>query len=228
MLKPLRALLVEDCDDDALLLVAALRRACYELDYTRIQTAPELRQSLESGHWDIILCDHNMPGFDAPSALGLAKSIDPDVPFIIVSGTIGEDVAVEALKQGADDYLLKQNLKRLGPAVERSLHDAENRRRRREAERVNSLIMAHSADVICIVGADRKIIAVNEACRSVWGYSPEELKGTYLLDLVHPEDRACTEEVGRQTLAGIPARNFENRNIRTDGSTVQMIWSTYW
>ncbi|MCX6622423.1 MAG: PAS domain S-box protein [Acidobacteria bacterium] len=228
MARPLRALVVEDCDDDALLVAAALGRGGYDLTYSRIQTAAEMRGALESGAWDIVLCDHNLPQFDAPSALRLLRSMDADLPFIIISGTIGEDVAVEALKQGADDYLLKQNLKRLIPAVERSLEDAGNRRRRRAAEKANALIMAHSAEVICTVGSDFRLLEVSAAARTVWGYEPEELKGAQLLNLVHPDDFERTREAARQTLAGKPVREFENRNICKDGSVVYMTWSTYW
>ncbi|MCC7496926.1 MAG: PAS domain S-box protein [Bryobacterales bacterium] len=228
MLTPLRVLLVEDCDDDAVLLVAALRRAGYQVTHSRIETAADLRLSVQVGRWDVVLCDHNLPDFDSLTALRLVRSIDPDVPFIIVSGTIGEDAAVEALKQGADDYLLKQNLRRLAPAVKRGLHDAENRRRRREAERSNALIMAQSADVICTIGADMRLRTVSEAARTIWGWTPEELRGISLLDLVHPGDRSQTEEMVHRIMAGNQARNFENRHICKDGSAVHMMWSAYW
>ncbi len=132
--KPLRLLIVEDSEDDALLLVRELRRGGYLPEFRRVQTPEEVRQALDDAGWDLVITDHNMPGFDSDAALRLVKEHNPDLPVIIVSGSIGEEFAVAAMKAGAHDYLMKGNLKRLVPAIDRELRDAETRRARRRAE----------------------------------------------------------------------------------------------
>jgi PAS domain S-box-containing protein len=130
----LRALLVEDSEDDAMLLLQALRRGGYETDWKRVETEPDLRAALQERNWDVVFCDYALPLFDAPNAIRVLRDTGSDVPAIIVSGTVGEDVAVESLRLGANDYLLKDNLTRLVPAVQRELRDAEVRRQQRRAE----------------------------------------------------------------------------------------------
>ncbi len=134
MLRPLRALIVEDSEDDTLLLVEELHRGGYEPSYRRVETADRMAAALAEGAWDIVFSDFTMPNFTAFDALALLRKHGTDIPFIIVSGTIGEDRAVMAMKAGAHDYVLKDNLKRLIPAVERELREAANRRERRQAE----------------------------------------------------------------------------------------------
>lgn len=133
--QPLAALLIEDSEFDALFLLALLRQGGYEVHSRRVQDAASLRAALASDHWDIVFSDHRMPNFDSTEALRIVKANHADIPFIIVSGSIGEDVAVAAMKAGAQDYLMKGNLTRLVAAVERELQDAKDRQARREAER---------------------------------------------------------------------------------------------
>jgi signal transduction histidine kinase len=132
--KPLRALLVEDSQIDAELLARALERGGFDLTWARIDTAEDMEQALRKQMWDLILCDHAMPRFSAPEALELLKRNKLDVPFIIVSGYIEEETAVGAMKAGAHDYIMKDRLARLVPAVERELRDAEVRRARAKSE----------------------------------------------------------------------------------------------
>ncbi|OGI64817.1 MAG: hypothetical protein A2W18_09365 [Candidatus Muproteobacteria bacterium RBG_16_60_9] len=134
MSKPLSALIVEDSDNDTLLLVEHLREGGYEPSYARVDTAQSMRERLDDARWDIVLCDFTMPRFSAFEALRLLHESGQDIPFLIVSGTIGEDRAVAAMKAGAHDYILKSNLKRLIPAVERELREAIIREERRRAE----------------------------------------------------------------------------------------------
>lgn len=125
---PLRALIIEDSEDDTALLVRELRHGGYDPSHVRVETAETMRMELSSRTWDIVLSDFTMPQFNAFSALELLRSTHQDIPFIIVSGTIGEDRAVTAMKAGAHDYILKGNMKRLVPAVERELRDAHSRK----------------------------------------------------------------------------------------------------
>ncbi len=132
---PLRVLLVEDSEDDVLLIVNELRRtAGYEVEYERVDNALAMEAALRNSTWDIVLSDYSMPGFDGAAALQLFRQSGLDLPFIVVSGAIGESVAVRMMRAGAHDYLMKSNLVRLGPVVARGLQEAEDRRARSRAE----------------------------------------------------------------------------------------------
>ncbi len=139
--RTLRVLLVEDSQPDAVLLTRALERGGFTTVTRRVDTAEGLEQALFQAAWDFILCDHAMPHFSAPQALELVQRHNLDIPFIIVSGYIEEETAVSAMKAGAHDYIMKDRLARLVPAVERELRDAEVRRARRESEA--QLLRAH-------------------------------------------------------------------------------------
>jgi diguanylate cyclase (GGDEF)-like protein len=130
----LRTLIIEDNEDDALLLVNELKRSRYDVIARRVFTKTDLQIALKDS-WDIVFCDHSMPAMNGVEALSIMRQFNEDVPFIFVSGTIGEDVAADAMRKGAQDYIMKDNLMRLAPAVERELSDYQVRKERREAER---------------------------------------------------------------------------------------------
>lgn len=134
MLTPLRVLIVEDSEEDAELLVEELRRGGFDPIFERVDTSEGMINALESQNWDIVFSDYTMPHFIGTDALACVKERERDVPFIFVSGTIGEDTAVAAMKAGAQDYIMKGNLKRLLPVVKRELHEAAGRRERKRAE----------------------------------------------------------------------------------------------
>ena len=133
-MKPLRLLLVEDSENDATILIEYLRQGGYEPDYTRVDNEKALTSALDDHDWDLVIADYTMPGFSGTSALAMVRDRGLEVPFIFVSGTIGEEIAVDAMKNGADDYIIKNNLNRLIPAINRELRDAEVRRERSKAE----------------------------------------------------------------------------------------------
>lgn len=133
-LRTLGLLIIEDSPDDLALLLRALHRAGYAADYRCVRTAAETEQALNDRPWDIVLSDYALPDYSGLMALHQVRAFDPDMPFIIVSGNIGEDVAVSAMKAGAHDYLIKGNFARLGAAIEREVKDAEGRRARRRSE----------------------------------------------------------------------------------------------
>ena len=121
---PLKILLVEDSEDDALLLLRELRRGGYEPAWKRVDTAEAMEAALDERGWDLVVSDHFMPAFSSVAALDLLRCKGfVDLPFIIVSGQIGEDAAVAAMKAGAHDYLMKDNLARLNTAIERELRE---------------------------------------------------------------------------------------------------------
>src|ERR1043165_4981978 len=131
----LRILLVEDSKDDARLVLREIQHGGYDVEFERVETADAMRVALARQAWDLVIFDFSLPSFSAPKALELLKKSGIDIPFIIVSGTIGEESAVNALKAGAHDFIIKGNFARLIPAIQRELKDAEVRRERRERER---------------------------------------------------------------------------------------------
>lgn len=143
--RQLTVLIAEDSEDDALLVLRELRRAGYQPEHQRVESSTALETALKEQHWDLLITDHNMPGFDSFSALAIAKDYDPDIPVIITSGSLGEQLAVSAMKAGASDYLMKDNLARLGPAVDRELSQARHRRERRAAIAEAEVMSRHDA-----------------------------------------------------------------------------------
>jgi PAS domain S-box-containing protein len=124
----LRLLIVEDVEDDALLVARSLTKAGYDVDARVVATADDLRSALDEARWDIVISDYSLPGFDAPAALEMVRAIDTHLPFIVVSGTVGEDLAVATMRTGAQDYVMKDAMARLAPVVERELREARIRR----------------------------------------------------------------------------------------------------
>jgi len=143
----LRVLLIDDSDDDAHLILRELRRGNYEVEYELVETRATMEDALSNREreWDIILCDYNMPLFNALDALETLKATGLDIPFLILSGTINEEMAVTALKAGAHDFVLKGKLARLVPAIEREMKDAENRRAHRKSEVDREKLVANLA-----------------------------------------------------------------------------------
>ncbi|MBI5694264.1 MAG: GAF domain-containing protein [Nitrospirae bacterium] len=161
MEKSLKALMVEDSEEDALLVARELRRSGYDLAYERVDTPDAFADALESGRWDVVLCDYTMPRFSGPAALELLHGKGLDIPFIIVSGSIGEVAAVACMKAGAHDYIMKDRLSRLAPAIDRELAEAAVRRGRRHAEaalvKLNRLYaFLRSVNQLIVRVADRK------------------------------------------------------------------------
>ena len=131
---PLRVLFVEDREDDVELLLRKLRRGDYEPEFERVDTDSELRAALQRRSWEVVLSDWHMPHLDAPAAVAIVKEVAPELPVIIVSGTVGEDIAVEAMRKGAQDFVTKDKLPRLLPAIERELREATLRKERRRLQ----------------------------------------------------------------------------------------------
>ena len=148
--KHLRVLIVEDSEEDAMLLLDELRQGGYEPAFERVDTPEEMDRALARSfeeEWDIVIADYVMPKFSGLAALQLLKAKGIDLPFIMVSGKIGEEVAVETMKAGVHDYVLKNNLTRLVPAVRRELQDAEVRRQRRRLEEERARLLEQLREV---------------------------------------------------------------------------------
>jgi PAS domain S-box-containing protein len=194
---PLRVLIVEDNDDDRLLLLRTLKQGGYEPMYRCVQTATALSGALAEEAWDIVLCDYLLPQFNGSEALACVQKTGLDLPFIMVSGVIGEEQAVTIMKAGAHDYVLKDKLARLVPAITRELRDAEVRRQRRQAE---SQLRASEAQFRLLFEANPnpmwvfdeetlQFLAVNDAALRHYGYTRDEFLALTVLDIRMPEDR---------------------------------------
>jgi phosphoserine phosphatase RsbU/P len=230
MKQPLRVLVVEDSEFDAKMLVRLLDRGGYATAYERVQTADEMARALAEKQWDLVLSDYNLPGFNATLALQLLQATHLDIPFIIVSGGIGEDIAVAAMKSGASDYLMKGNLARLVPAVERELRDAAVRqaRRRAEAELRESeqryrLLWETATDAILLMDTRSDILFANPAVQGIFGYSPTEVVGKNFAMLL-PEKLRSTSDTAFQRHGQIVTtaqrRTLETAGVKRDGSEV--------
>jgi diguanylate cyclase (GGDEF)-like protein len=161
---PIRVLIAEDSEDDALLLMRELQRGGYQPQSERVDSAQQMQAALEKAQWDLIIADHNMPSFDSYAALELAKRHDPNTPFILVSGSIGEEIAVDAMKAGAHDYVMKSNLARLLPAIRRELREAKNRRAH-QAARATIHHMAYHDSLTELVNRSEFEYRLNQAVK---------------------------------------------------------------
>ncbi len=219
---PLRVLIVEDSALDAELMVRELTRYGFAVQWRRVCGAEPLQRALDEQPWDVVLSDYVMPGFSGLDALGAVRRHDDGLPFILLSGTIGEELAVAAMRAGAHDYLLKSEFKRLGTAVERQLRDAEQRRARRrvdEALHLRTRALDAAANAIVITDIESRCLWANPAFTRLTGYAPEEYLGRTLPELLraneHPPEFFA--ELWRTVLAG-RVWHGELVNRRKDGS----------
>ncbi|MGD8515291.1 MAG: EAL domain-containing protein [Granulosicoccaceae bacterium] len=176
----LNVLIVEDSDDDTALIIRQLQRSGCYARHLRVETAREMEQALADKTWDCVISDYNLPQFDGLSALKTLRRIDKDIPFIIVSANIGEDIATMAMKAGAQDYIMKGNLTRLAPAIEREIKEARIRHQHRLAEdemRKLSSAIEQTADIVVITDRDGVIEYVNSAFTTATGYIKDEVRG---------------------------------------------------
>ncbi|MBI3932124.1 MAG: response regulator [Acidobacteria bacterium] len=228
---PVRILHLEDVPEDAELVRESLAAEGIECEVTWVNRRDQFVAALEEGSFDLILADYGLPGFDGGAALALARERVPEVPFLVLSGTVGEEIAVEMLQRGATDYLLKHRTARLGPAVRRALREAEEqatRRRTEQALEASRLFFQHVAEatpnVIYVYDLlERRHLYVAGASRSVWGYGGQQVleEGPAFLErCLHPDDRArLRENLARFASAG-EGEVFESqyRFRHSDGS----------
>jgi PAS domain S-box-containing protein len=204
MANPLNILIVEDNEDDCLLLVRELRKGGYDPVFERVDTAETMQQALRHRPWDLVVSDYLMPRFSGLAALSVLHESGQDLPFIIVSGNIGEDIAVRAMKAGAHDYIIKGNLARLIPAIERELREAESRRERSRAEHSlrtiemqYRLLFESSLDAVLLMTPDGSFLAANSAACRILNMTEEEIlkAGKYgILDPADSRVQMLTEE----------------------------------
>ncbi|HET7814398.1 MAG TPA: EAL domain-containing protein [Candidatus Baltobacteraceae bacterium] len=220
MSERLRVLCVDDSADDAELNVMALQRHGYTVQFDRVDSPEDAQAMLVQEQWDLILCDYSMPSFSAPAMLQLVADLQVDAPCLIVSGAIGEEAAVEAIRNGAYDYIFKTNLKRLGPAADRALRDAEIRRARRsmevqlrEREMRLRLLFEQLPALVITCDTTLTITSVEGAQLSALAMSPEVMIGTRIASspLIADESR-------------FPARRAHLRALQGVASEYEFIW----
>ncbi len=193
--RKLRVLIVENYEDEALLVIRRLRKAGYEPVYERVRTAAAMKKSLKEKQWDIILCDYKVPKFTASAAIALLKKLKMDIPLIIVSGTADAEKAVECMRLGARDYILKSNLSHLCPAIARELQKGKARNRQKRAEKKSHreqqlfrTLTRQSSDIIVLVNSEGTILYENPVVEKKLGYAPKERIGKKVFENVHPDD----------------------------------------
>jgi diguanylate cyclase (GGDEF)-like protein/PAS domain S-box-containing protein len=235
MRRPLQLLHVEDSDDDAALILHVLRNGGLDVEARLVENESDYLAGLERAP-DLILADYSLPRFSAERALYLLQEHDLDIPFIVISGAIGEDTAVAMMRAGAHDYLLKNDLKRLVPALRRELHEARGRAKRRQAEAALRdseeklrLITENVGDLIVLLDTEGRRLYASESYKALLGEFGA-LEGTDSFGAVHPEDRArirrvffdtVASGVGRQTEFRFTPKNGNARHIESQSTVIQ-------
>jgi PAS domain S-box-containing protein len=218
-------LIVEDAADDADRMLRELSRGDFAPAGERVETAPELRRALAGGPWDVVLADDTLPQLDALAALAVVQEADPDLPFVVVSGTVGEERAVATLRAGASDFLLKDSLARLPAAVERSLRQAENRRARRRAERAAfglAALVESSEDAIISQTLDGVVTSWNPAAERLYGWSAAEALGRHIDFLVPPDKQEELAAVMALLRRGERVRHLDTVRLHREGARMDV------
>ena len=236
--RKIKVLLVEDRVEDAEMLLREMRMRGLSVVSQRVDTGTEFEEALAAFAPDLILSDYSLPGFDGTEALRIAQKQRPDTPFIFVSGTIGEERAIQALRQGAVDYVLKENRARLVPAIERALREAADRDARRwaqreleESEERFRFAMHFSSVGVALVAPDGRWLSINPALCDIVGYSEAELLATDVQSITYPDDRDADTVQMRQMLGrAIETYQTDKRYVRKDGRVVwtQLSGSLVW
>jgi len=224
MTPALRIVLIEDNPDDALLVTREVEHAGYVVQAQRVQTAEELRDTLAQGTWDLVLADYSLPHFSATEGLAILWETGLDVPFIIVSGSIGEEVMAQLMKDGAADYVMKDHLSRLGPVVKRELRDTDERRRKRDTERalVESekryrLLVESQTDLIVKTDPEGRLLYASPTYCALFGKSPQELTTLSYQPLVYPDDLPSVEHTVADLFHPPHSYHYEERAMTVGG-----------
>ncbi|MDZ4121755.1 MAG: PAS domain-containing protein, partial [Candidatus Cloacimonadaceae bacterium] len=206
-MKPkLKILFIEDREDDMLLVLRALARGGYTVQQHRVQDEAGERKMLIEQNWDMVIADYSMPGFSGAEALRIFKEYKLEIPFILVSGSVGEDIAVQMMKDGANDYVMKDKLARIVPAIDRELLEFEGRRKKKqmEDELYRARLIIDSTDVILwqwkpVAGSP--VLYVSQNVKQ-FGYTPEEFISGHIpfLEFLHPDDREAVKHNSRENI----------------------------
>ncbi len=228
MFEPLRVLIVEDSVDDTFFIVRELQRGGFHVDFERVETAVGMQAALEKEPWDLVISDYSMPQFGGVAALAVFQQQSLDIPFIIVSGAMGEDIAVEMLKAGAHYYVMKDKLGRLAAAVKQELRAARERRIRRQTEATAAYLasLVESCDD-AIVGQtlEGTIVSWNAGAERLYHYSAGEMIGRSIGLLTPPHRPHELPELMERIGKGEHVEGFETLRLRKDGKPME-VWLT--
>ena len=220
----IKLLAIEDLEDDLFLIIRNLKRNGLNVESKRVDTEESFRRELENEKWDIILSDYSLPNFNGLKAFEVFREYKIDIPFILVSGTIGEDIAVSAMKAGVNDYVLKENLSRLAPAVIRELLEAKNRidnsilkEKVSQNERDYKTLVENATDVIYTLSQDGIVLSINEVVHKITGWTKEELIGKNFLEFIHPESVEYAITKFNDFLKGELIEEYQLKFLKKDG-----------
>jgi two-component system, cell cycle sensor histidine kinase and response regulator CckA len=222
---PLRVLMVEDSAKDTLLIAAELQRGGLDPVFERVETPASLRAALDLQAWDLIICDYSMPHFAGPAALAMYQQKGLDIPFIAVSGTVGEETVAEMMKAGAHDYVMKGNLLRLVPAVKRELRAAQERRDRRRTEAISAYlasIVQSCDDAIIGKTLEGIVLSWNAGAERMYGYSADEMIGRSVSVLVPSYRPAELPGIFEKIKRGEGVDGLETVRLRKDGTPIEV------
>jgi len=235
MKNKIKLLIIEDDEDDALLEVLELSKKGFEVVFERVEKLEELVLALNTKEWDCIISDYNLPGFSGIDAFETFKKAGKDIPFILVSGVIGEEKAVEAMRAGVHDYIMKENIVKLVPVIERELREAQNRKEKRLAESILkekqeeirrlSTVVSDSNDAVILHDFDGRILAWNYGAKVTYGYTEAEALKMNIRDIISKVDRPEALELIQRIRHGEIVKSYELRRITKDGRTLDM-WVT--
>ena len=228
MKRQLKVLIVEDSEQDVRLLIRELKLGGYEVEPQRIETADALKAALANGAWDVVLCDYKLPQFSGDEALRMVKASGLDLPFIFVSGTMGEETAVRAMKAGAHDYVMKNNLARLAAAVERELGEAQIRKESRQAEemlRISEYKYRHLFEslrdaALLVAETNGRIIDVNPQAERLFGRTRGEIIGLNQQVLYPSQTEPPPVSLPPGATIGEETGRHEVEIVRRDGTAV--------
>lgn len=231
MSRPLKVLILEDSADDAEFLLRELRHGEYNPDYQLVDSPRAMRDALKNSDWDIILSDYYMPGFSALTALQILHDLQISVPFIVITGATGEDIAVEAMRAGAQDYLLKHNLRRLVSVVQRELKIANSKKQnnhqcdkiKQQSELYCNILDSVSAQVM-VFNSKGKILHFNKDCELLSGYNAEEIIGTYIWDNLIPNPQIENVKSDVANISNHNSQSFQQTWKTKDGDVISINW----
>ncbi len=220
-----RVLLVEDSEEDAFLIIHELQQGGLSVICERVETVADVQAALQRNCWDFILCDFVLPGFDGQAVLALYLQMGLEMPFIMVSGRMGEEHAVEMLKAGSHGYVLKQDLSGLVPAVNRELRAAQERRIRKEMEATQAFlawVVESCDDAIVGTTMDGTVLSWNAGAERLYGYTGSEMIGRSVVVLIPSYRLGELREMAEKLSRSEPVHHFETVRIRKDGSAVEV------
>jgi PAS domain S-box-containing protein len=221
----IRVLVVEDSDADAKLMISHLEAQGYKVKYHRVYSAEDMEEAISREPWDLVLCDYSLPSFSVGLAIELLKNKRLDLPFIVVSGIVGENAAVEVMKAGAHDFIVKNNFARLAPAIHRELREAEARAQRAiDMEKMIYLaaIVDSTGEAIFSQTMDGVITTWNSGAAELFGYAADEVVGKPASIIIPESLQKSTAEVFEDLRKGQPIEPFETVRVGKGGANLEV------